>query len=186
MSQQQMRKSCLWDVGQCWDGMSVYLCLCLCLTLFATLWGCGSWHLSPQCFRALGEIQQGCCTQFFFRNSGEERRCASTLHNFLHPNTLPVTTASVESWELITSKGKCVKLGLKHDEVAHLFINRSSSSEVGLDVSFPWVQSRWKPSSPVHLWRVKVWADVCWLRIYLLGGNLGWLRWMDARWTSAC
>lgn len=35
-------------------------------------------------------------------------------------------TLTVESWELITSKGKCVKLGLKREDVVHLFINSSS------------------------------------------------------------
>ena len=48
--------------------------------------------------------------------------------------TLAVMTLSEETWELITSKAKCFKLGLKQEEVVHLFIN-CSSSDGCLDVS---------------------------------------------------
>lgn len=172
--QQQMRKSCLWAVGamlRCDVCARVCVSHCVCnplglwlMTSQSPVFPCPRWDST----RMLHTV---------FRNRGWEEEMHFYQKLFFNiQNTLPVTAVSVESWELITSKGKCVKLGLKHEEVVHLFINRSSLSEVGLDAFFPWVQSRWKPPSPVGLLWVKVWADLYWQRIYLLGGNSDWLR----------
>lgn len=113
------------------------LCVCLSHTVIATLWAVAH-DSSVTSVHALGEIKQGHYTQYVATVPGGWVGGWRSRSAVLDRNTLPVTTLTVESWELITSKAKCVKVGeSKREEVLHLFINSSSSLEDGLDVLVP-------------------------------------------------